>query len=123
MVFKRSKILTSPLIQSNYNFLHELSNTRSPERRKHLIYNASREQILALVEVALNLLRGRVPIHSYQKRRIGNQASAIRQLSRVRNEKSARKILLASEQRGAGPLAIAGLISRLLLPFITELIV
>ena len=97
-----------------------LAAALSRQRRKHLIHNANTKQILALVEIALNLLKGRVPICANQKQRLGTHASDIRRLARVRSDKTARKVLLKSEQQGSGPFAVASIISRLVVPFIID---
>ena len=125
MVYRRTKINTSELITTNAKFVKTLATARSRERRKHLIRNASTSQILALVEIALNLLQGRVPIRASHKQRLGPHATTIRRLSRVRSDRAARKVLLRSEQQqphqqGSGPFAVASLISRILVPFLID---
>ena len=125
MVYHRTVINTSPTIEANAKFIKTLASCRSQERRKHLIKTATTAQLLALVEIAANLLRGRIPIRTDRKRQLGGQANTIRRLSRVRSDKSARKILLSSEQQqeGKGPFAVASIVSRLLLLFIADLLV
>ena len=125
MVYRRTKINTSELITTNAKFVKTLATARSRERRKHLIRNASTSQILAPVEIALNLLQGRVPIRASHKQRLGPHATTIRRLSRVRSDRAARKVLLRSEQQqpqqqGSGPFAVASLISRILVPFLID---
>ena len=120
MVYRRTKIKTSKLISENAKFVKTLATARSRHRRKHLIHNASTNQLLALVEIALNLLRGRVPIRANQKQKLGTHASDIRRLARVRSDKTARKVLLKSEQQGSGPFAVASIISRLVVPFLID---
>ena len=120
MVYRRTKIKTSELIAENAKFVKTLAAARSRQRRKHLIHNANTNQILALVEIALNLLKGRVPIRANQKQRLGTHASDIRRLARVRSDKTARKVLLKSEQQGSGLFAVANIISRLVVPFIID---
>ena len=67
MVYRSTKIKTSELISENAKFVKTLATARSRQSCKHLIHNASTNQLLALVEIALNLLRGRVPIRANQK--------------------------------------------------------
>ena len=62
---------------------------------------------MGLVEIALNVLKSRIPVRAQQKERLREQAGSIRHLSRSRNSNSARKILLSSErdnEQGKGPL-------------------
>ena len=69
------------------------------------------------------MLQNRIPIRSNQKHRLQTQAPVIRKLARVKSERSARKILLKSEhqqQQGSGPVAIAGLVSKLVLPYLID---
>ena len=125
MVFRKTKIATSPLIKANHQFIKTLAASRSLERRKHLLRTANRDQLLSLFEIALNLLRNRIPIRANQKQRLQAQALSIRRLSRVRSERSARRILLNSEhqqQQGKGLVPIAGLVSKLLIPFLVDLL-
>ena len=125
MVYRKTKITTSPLIKANHQFIKTLAASRSLERRKHLLQSANRDQLLTLVEIALNLLRNRIPIRANQKHRLQAQASSIRRLSRARSERTARQVLLNSEhqqQQGKGPVAIAGLVSKLLIPFLVDLL-
>ena len=98
MVYRRTSISTSPLVHKNAKFLHTLSSARSPNRRLSLVQTADAEELLTLVEVALNILKSRIPIRAQQKERLKQQAAAIRRLSRTRNSNSARKILLSSER-------------------------
>ena len=49
MVYRRTKIATSPLIKANHQFIKTLAAARSLERRKHLLQAANRDQLLTLV--------------------------------------------------------------------------
>ena len=73
MVYRFTKIKSRKLIAKNANFVKTLAAARSRQRRKHLIHNPNTDQILSLVEIALKLLRGRVPIRANQK--LGTHAS------------------------------------------------
>ena len=121
MVYRRSAIPTSPLVQDNAKFLHTLSSARSPNRRISLIQTANTEELLALVEIFLNVLKSRIPVRSQQKERLKAQATSIRNLSRTRNSDSAPKILLSSErdnQQGKGPIGAAILLANIIVPFL-----
>ena len=125
MVYRRTYISTSPLVKKNVKFLHTLSSARSPNRRLSLVQTANAEELLALAEIALNLLKSRIPIRAQQKERLKEQAAAIRRLSRTRNSDSARKILLSTErdnQQGRGPLGAATLLASIIVPFVKELL-
>ena len=125
MVYRRTAIPTSPLVKNNVKFLYTLSSARSPNRRISLIQTANTEELLALTEIALNVLKSRVPVRVQQKERLKAQAASIRHLSRTRNSDSARKILLSSErdnQQGKGPLGAAILLANIIVPFFKELL-
>ena len=125
MVYRRTAIPTSPLVKNNAKFLYTLASARSPNRRISLIQTANTEQLLALAEIALNVLKSRVPVRVQQKERLKAQAASIRHLSRTRNSDSARKILLSSErdnQQGKGPLGAAILLANIIVPFLKELL-
>lgn len=95
----------------NMDFLKHLATTRSPKVRNELIRYASADELLAIVEVCVNVLRSRFPLNARQRQKLREHATYLRKLSRVRSEKSARKIL----QIGDG-VAIASL----LVPVIAE---
>ena len=123
MVYRRTTIPTSPLVKHNSKFLFTLSAARSPNRRISLIQTANTEELLALVEIALNVLKSRIPVRAQQKERLKAQAASIRHLSRSRNSDSARKILLSSErdnQQGKGPIGAAILLANIIVPFLKE---
>ena len=125
MVYRRTAIPTSPLVKNNAKFLFALSTARSPNRRISLIQTANTEELLALVEIALNVLKSRIPVRAQQKERLKAQAASIRHLSRTRNSDSARKILLSSErdnQQGKGPIGAAILLANIIVPFLKELL-
>ena len=125
MVYRRTALPTSPLVQDNAKFLYTLSAARSPNRRISLIQTANTEELLALVEIALNVLKSRIPVRAQQKERLKAQAASIRHLSRTRNSDFARKILLSSErdnQQGKGPIGAAILLANIIVPFLKELL-
>lgn len=106
----------SPTISANHQFLRSLAKTKSHQRRKRLLKAATTQQLLSLVEIALNILRNRFRLTHRQKNRLLPFAQFIRQLGRIRSERGARKLVV---QKGGG-LPIA-LFSSLLTPIIHEL--
>ena len=114
------------IIPRNREFLESLAKTQSSHKRRRIIRSAGIEELLSLVEIALNIRKNSIPLRHNQLEKLKCQAGPIRILSRVRTPRSARRILLNSEkgiggqQSGRGPLAIAGLISSILIPLISE---
>ena len=111
-----SNLNISPLVSNNYSFLRSLSKTRSSHKRKKLLKKATVEQLLSIAEIAINILRNRFHLTQRQKRRMLPFAQSIREISRIRSERGARRQLV---QKGNGlPLA---LFPSLLTPIILEL--
>ena len=99
-----------PTILSNKEFLTRLCRTKSEKKRRRTIHEASTEQLLAIAEIALNVLKGRLPLSSKQRERLVPYADFVRHLSRARSHAGARRVI----QVGGGPL-LASLIAPVLL--------
>ncbi|KAL3085413.1 hypothetical protein niasHT_036145 [Heterodera trifolii] len=82
-----------------------------------IIREASDEQILCMVEICLNILKGRVPLSPRHLKRLKTHAQVLRRLTRTRSSRSAKKVLL---QHGDGLSAIVGLIASIALPLIAD---
>lgn len=81
------------VLLKNFDFLNKLSMTLSRKRRIVLLNNASPGALLALVEIALNVLKGRFVLTNLQRKKLFPHADTVRKLAYVRVEKSALKIL------------------------------
>ena len=92
MVYRRTALPTSPLVQNNAKILYTLSAASSPNRRISLIKTANTDELLTLVEIALNELNSRIPVRAQQKGRLRSQTTSIWHLSRTCNSNSVRKI-------------------------------
>ena len=79
----------------NFDFLTKLSKTSSLKKRRHLLSGAGCEELLTLVEICLNILNGNFCLSAKQKKKLQPFAKEIRQLARVRCERSARNLTLA----------------------------
>src|SRR3954466_4976046 len=114
-----SKIEVGKCIRSNLQFLKKLAqNSKKPDHIFELVKKANNEQLLALVEIALNLLRSRIPsIGRAKLRRLTHRADQVRRLSRTHSPQSARNILL---QSGRGVPQIAALLASTILPILIE---
>ena len=98
----------------NLDFLKKLSKTRSKNKRELLLKEASSEQLLLLVEICYNILKGYFPLNLKQKLRILPHIQFVRKLGRVKTTKSAKNVI----QKGGGLLAFAPLLA----PIIAEVI-
>ena len=106
----------SPTVADSYPFLHALARTKSTRRRKRILKKADANQLLALVEICLNILRDRFHLTQRQKKRMIPYVDYIRKVGRVRSERGARKLVV---QKG-GQLPI-GLFASILTPVIIDL--
>ena len=79
-------------LQEHATFLRLLANSKSAMQRK-LITTATKDQIDTLSEIALNLLKGTIPIQPHQFAKLKQNAKKLRRLaSRVMSAKR-RKML------------------------------
>jgi hypothetical protein len=106
-------------IYQNSHFLKQLSDCRSQRQCQSLIKFANSDQLLSLVEIALNLLKSRLPLTLRQRNQFSRYANFIRNLSRVKSEKSARRIL-QQPQTGRG---LPALLAGLLIPLIGDAVI
>jgi hypothetical protein len=79
------------------------------------------------VETALNVIKAKQPFWTrHQRDKLCTHAQLIRKLARTRTPKSARRILIRGEnqheQKGGGipVIALAGILSNVLLPYLTQ---
>ena len=89
----------SHLLRENFGYLCHLTSC-SPHQRKLLLTTASPEQVHALCEVCLNLLRGTIPVSQVQKGRLREHVDDIRELASSSVPFKTKKHILA--QRGGG---------------------
>lgn len=83
---------------NNLEFLKKLAKARTKKKREQLFKEASNDQLLLLVEISYNILKGYFPLSLKQKLRILPHVEFVRKLGRVRTTNSAKNII----QRGAG---------------------
>jgi hypothetical protein len=101
----------------HYGFLKRMARTKSDRKRQKLIKSATKDQLLALIEISTNLLSD-FRLTNRQKRKLLPYAPLVRKFSRIRSEGSARKFL---EQRGSG-LPFAALLTPVLIEAASHLI-
>lgn len=98
-------------ILRNFEFLKKIATTKSMKKRWHLVQNATRDELLSIVEVCSNILSYDFILTNRQREKILPYAELIRKLSRTRRDTSARKIV----QKGEG-----SFFSALLIPVLIE---
>ena len=89
----------SPYIEDNLEYLQSLTKTKSVKKKKKLLLNATTDQILAIVEIIVNVLKSNYILTKRQKNKFGKYADHYRSIARSRTEKTARKRI----QEGGGP--------------------
>ena len=82
----------------NINFLRTVARTKSVRKQRRLLKKATSSELLAIIEICLNIIRARFQLTTRQRNRIIPYAEFVRRLSRIRSERGARKIL----QKGEG---------------------
>lgn len=108
---KRALLEVGERVIRHYQWLRRVARTKSHARRLRLVSDATTDQLLALVEVAANLIRRRFPLNIRQRERLAPFAHAVRSLARARSEKTAKKLV----QKGEG-----GMLASLLIPVLLE---
>jgi hypothetical protein len=96
-------------LKKNLCFLKKLANC-GKKKRDFLVENASRDNINAISEIALNTLHGNVPLTTKQKKSLYKHRSTIRKLSNKRLSKKKKQILLV-QKGGILPALVAPILS------------
>jgi hypothetical protein len=106
-------------MKRNGEFLRDLSEAKSRAKCKRVLQKAGKKEIIALAEVAKNVLHNRLKIPPGKKRTLCDAKRAIRQIaSRLTNCNNKKKIV----QRGGFPV-IAGILASTAVPYIIESII
>jgi hypothetical protein len=80
----------SPYVIDNTSFLKKLSSAKTERERNHLIQEATTDQILAIVEICLNILDFNYILTKQQRRKLAKYADFYRALARTNTEEAAR---------------------------------
>jgi len=89
----RKQQIVGPRVGLNLQFLNKLSRSASDKNRWKILKNASCDEILTLVEICYNILKGGFCLREQQKVKLLPHVSVVRRLSRARSEVGARKIV------------------------------
>jgi len=111
----KSRCNISPLILENGKFLSLLAKTKSEKKRRRMLKLANSQNLLAIAEICLNIVKARYKLTTRQRKRLLPYAGFVRQMSRARSELGARKLLI---QKGSG---VGGVLAALLTPILIEL--
>lgn len=94
----------SKLINNHTAFLTLTAETPSRGQRKALLNSATKEQVLALSEIAHNLLQGNIQLGVESKSRLRKFKSLYRRLGQIKSSISARKRIICHNYLGIAKL-------------------
>jgi len=80
-------------ILRNQNFLRRLAITTSDKIRKKLILGASADQLLAVVEICVNITKDRFRPRENHRKKLIEVAPYIRKIARARSPSTARRLI------------------------------
>ena len=111
----KSQCNISSLIMDNKDFLNLLARSKSDSKRHRMLKHANSQQLLAIAEICLNIVKARYQLTTRQRKRLLPYAEFVRRMSRARSERGARKVI---SQKGSG---IGGVLTALLTPILIEI--
>ena len=86
------------IVRRNRLFLHHLAATKSDKLRKKMIAQATDDEIGAVLEICVNIMRQHFKLRDAQKRRLAKHKEFLRKLHKLRARSSVRRTL----QTGSG---------------------
>lgn len=92
-----------PLICNNAGFLKALAKSKSEQKRRRILRRASTAELLCIVEICLNIVKNRhLHLTTNQKTKILPYIDFVRQMSRIRTERGARRMVQKGNGYGVG---------------------
>jgi hypothetical protein len=78
-------------IIKNQDFLQKICRTKSNKRFAKLLKTASEEQLLAVVDICHNILKGNLTLKNTQRKKLARSGDYYRAISRARSPHTARR--------------------------------
>jgi hypothetical protein len=100
----------SKRLKRNIDFLKKLKGVRKVSKRNDYLKQANDDLVACLVECVANIVRGNVPMTTKQKSSLKCHLRSLRDLSKVRNFKKAKKKLL-KQKGGFLPVVLAPILA------------
>jgi len=100
-------------------FLRLLARSSS-KRRKVLLHQATKEELTALFEICLNIIKGNIPLNTKQEKTLKHHRKLIRQLADKKNSFQSKKNIVF--QKGGAIGAVVGTVANLVLPLLASLL-
>ena len=85
-------------VARNFQFLFKLSETKNPEARWNMLQRATKDELLAIVDICANIVHKDFKLTSSQSRRLEKYWDCMKSISRVRSPRGA----LRTIQKGEG---------------------
>ena len=104
-------------ICNNIKFLKKISKSKSERNRRRLLKTATNNELLSIIESALNIVKGRFNITSRQRTRIDPYKDFVRKLARIRSERTARRLV----QKGSGIGAFAAILTPIIIEALRQI--
>ena len=77
-------------IKNNIDFFKNIAKTKSTKRLTNLIREASDDQLLALVDICYNIIKGQLQLKKKNRTKLAENADYYRAIARWRTPKTAR---------------------------------
>lgn len=97
-------------IGDNKEFLNKLAKTRSQQKFIQIVRNANDEQLLAIVDICYNIIRGNLNLKNKNRKKLAGSGDYYRAISRSRSPKTAQTRI----QTGGNPGLIAAIVAPVL---------
>ena len=97
-------------IIKNQEFLEKISRTKSRTKFEKILHNADDDQLLAIVEICYNILKGRLRLSDKSRFKLSNHGDYFRSVSKSRTPNTARKRI----QEGGGVGVLGAIIAPIL---------
>ena len=96
---------------ANKTFLKKIASTKSDRKRHRLLRLASNEELLSIIEIAFNILKGQFNLNKRQKLKLIPHVNLVRKISRARSQRGLKSVL----QKGGGLSILPALITPILI--------
>ncbi|KAH7701571.1 hypothetical protein AAVH_31297 [Aphelenchoides avenae] len=108
-----SRAVVGECVHRNRNFLYALVSTRPERERKKLLAQATDDEIAAILEICVNIMRQRFPLRSAERQKLSRHKDFLYKFYRMRSPGRVRRAL----QIGNG-----GVLGALIVPVLSALV-
>jgi len=112
-------MVVGDIVRRNRIFLRDLARTKSEKLRKKMLSQATDDEIGAILEICVNVMRRRFKLKEAQRRRLEKHKDFLRKLHKLRSRNSVRHVLQTGNGAMFAPL-IGPVLSALIGSLITS---